>query len=458
MTQNTDINSNIQLLIVDDELIVRESLGNWLKEEGYSVDSADNGHSALKKMNSKKYDLIVADFKMPGMDGIQLLQESKKIDPELQVLVMTAYASVDTAVQAMKQGAFDYIVKPFDPENVTQIIRRALKFKMLEKENILLKKELEKKYGIDEIIGKSKKMETIFDLIRTVADSEAVIMIRGESGTGKELIAKAIHANSKRKYGPLVALSCGALPETLLESELFGYEKGAFTGAQYSRKGRIEMADGGTLFLDEIGDISAKTQVDLLRVLQEKTIHHLGSSKPIKIDARIVSATNRDLEKAVKTGSFREDLYYRLNVVTINVPPLRDRTEDIPLLLNHFLKKFTIENSRNIKGFSGEAMEMLFAYPWPGNVRELENVVEHAVVVCKNEKITPGNLPDNIRQEINITEEEFASTPKSLEDSERIHILKILEHNEWNISRTAKDLGIDRVTLYNKIKKYNIEK
>jgi DNA-binding NtrC family response regulator len=356
----------------------------------------------------------------------------------------------------MKQGAFDYIVKPFDPENVSQIIKRALKFKMLEKENILLRKELEKKYGIDEIIGKSKKMEEIFDLIRTVADSEAVVMIRGESGTGKELIARAIHANSKRKYGPLIALSCGALPETLLESELFGYEKGAFTGAQYSRKGRIEMADGGTLFLDEIGDISPKTQVDLLRVLQEKTVYHLGSTKPIKIDVRIVSATNRDLEKAVQDGTFREDLYYRLNVVTINVPPLRDRKEDIPLLTNHFLKKFTIENAKKIDGFSGETMEMLIAYHWPGNVRELENVVEHAVVVCKTNEITPGNLPETLRREPQQTEP--APPAKTLEDSEKRHIINILNENQWNISKSAKNLGIDRVTLYNKIKKYNIER
>jgi DNA-binding NtrC family response regulator len=458
MEQSNVITTNIQLLIVDDELIVRESLGNWLKEEGYSVDCADSGPDALEKMKKKQYDLIVADVKMPGMDGLQLLELCKKNDPELQVLVMTAYASVDTAVQAMKQGAFDYIVKPFDPDNVTQIIRRALKFKMLEKENILLRKELEKKYGIDEIIGKSKKMEEIFELIRTVADSEAVVMIRGESGTGKELIARAIHANSKRKYGPLIALSCGALPETLLESELFGYEKGAFTGAQYSRKGRIEMADGGTLFLDEIGDISPKTQVDLLRVLQEKTIHHLGSTKPIKIDVRIVSATNRDLEKEVKNGNFREDLYYRLNVVTINVPPLRDRTEDIPLLVNHFLKKFSIENSKKIDGFSHEALGMLMGYPWPGNVRELENVVEHAVVVCKNDEIMPGNLPDCVRQEIRKIKEENAAAPKSLEDAEKIHIMKILEQNDGNVSKSAKELGIDRVTLYNKIKKYNIQK
>jgi DNA-binding NtrC family response regulator len=454
-----NVNATIQILIVDDELIVRESLGNWLKEEGYSVDTSDSGLAALEKIQSKGCDLVVADVKMPGMDGIELLERCKKIDPDLQVLVMTAYASIDTAVRAMKKGAFDYIVKPFNPEDVSQIIQRALKFKMLEKENILLRKELEKKYGIDEIIGKSKKMQEVFDLIRTVAESEAVVMVRGESGTGKELIARAIHSNSKRKYGPLIALSCGALPETLLESELFGYEKGAFTGANYSRKGRIEMADGGTLFLDEIGDISPKTQVDLLRVLQEKTIYHLGSSKPTKVDVRIISATNRDLEKAIKDGTFREDLYYRLNVVTINVPPLRERKEDIPLLANHFFKKFVVVNSKKITGISSEVMDMLIDYHWPGNVRELENVIEHAVVVCKNNEITPGDLPNTLKMSIREKENLPGSNAAiTLEDLEKKHIKEVLNRNKGNISKSAKNLGIDRVTLYNKIKKHEIEK
>jgi DNA-binding NtrC family response regulator len=451
--------SNIRILIVDDELIVRESLGNWLKEEGYSVDTSDNGMDALEKIKSQGRDLVIADVKMPGMDGIELLERCKKVDPDLQVLVMTAYASIDTAVQAMKKGAFDYIVKPFNPEDVTRIIQRALKFKMLEQENILLKKVLEKKYGIDEIIGKSKKMEEVFELIRTVAESEVVVMIRGESGTGKELIARAIHANSKRKYGPLIALSCGALPDTLLESELFGYERGAFTGAQFSRKGRIEMADGGTLFLDEIGDISPKTQVDLLRVLQEKIVYHLGSSTPTKVDVRIISATNRDLEKAIQDGTFREDLYYRLNVVTINIPPLRDRKEDIPLLANHFFKKFVVVNSKKIIGISGEAMDMLTDYHWPGNVRELENVIEHAVVVCKNNEITPGDLPNTVKESARVKAASHGpSSPKTLEVLEKQHIMEVLDRNKGNISKSAKDLGIDRVTLYNKIKKYEIEK
>jgi DNA-binding NtrC family response regulator len=444
----------IRILVVDDEFIVRESMGNWLKEEGYLVETSDSASEALKKIKLKNCDLAVVDIKMPGMDGIELLQESKKIDPDLPIVVMTAYASVDTAVQAMKEGAFDYIVKPFSPENVSQVVKKALKFKMLEKENLLLRKELEKKHGFDEIIGKSKKMEEVFQLIRTVAESEAVVMIRGESGTGKELVARAIHANSKRKYGPLVALSCGALPESLLESELFGYEKGAFTGAQYSRKGRLEMADGGTLFLDEIGDISPKTQVDLLRVLQEKVVYHLGSTKPIKIDVRIVSATNRNLEEAISKGTFREDLYYRLNVVTINLPPLRERKEDIPLLANHFFHKFLIVNAKKIDGISGEAMEILINYRWPGNIRELENVIERSVVVSKTNEIIPPDLPETLRQGII----ETGTSPRTLYESEKKHIIKILDENEGNISKTAKDLGIDRVTLYNKIKKYNIEK
>ncbi|MCK5055826.1 MAG: sigma-54-dependent Fis family transcriptional regulator [Candidatus Aminicenantes bacterium] len=446
------LEDKIYILIVDDDMIVRESMSNWLKEEGYAVDTSEDGLSGLEKIKTNNYDLAVVDIKMPGMDGIELLKLSKEIYPDLPILVMTAYASVDTAVQAMKDGAFDYIVKPFDPENVSHIIRRSVKFKRLEKENILLRKELEKKYGFDEIIGKSKEMEEVFELIRTIADSEAVVMIRGESGTGKELIARAIHANSKRKYGPLVALSCGALPDSLLESELFGYEKGAFTGANYSRKGRIEMANGGSLFLDEIGDISPKTQVDLLRVLQDRIIYRLGSTKPVNVDIRVISATHRNLEEAIREGAFREDLYYRLNVVTINVPPLRDKKEDIPLLANHFLHKFVLANSKKVEGISGEAMEILIRYNWPGNIRELENVIERAVVICKNNEIVPDDLSEVIKKSSNDT------IPRTLDESEKQHVTRILNENNWNIKKSAEELGIDRATLYNKIKKYEIEK
>ena len=446
-------NSEISILVVDDELIVRQSLSNWLMEEGYRVDTAINGKDACEKIKEKDYDLVLADIKMPEMDGIQLLEFGKKYDPDLQFIVMTAYASIDTAVKAMKEGAFDYIVKPVDPEKVSHTIQMSLKFKMLEKENLILRRELEKKYGIEEIIGKSKKMEDIFELIRTVAESESVIMIRGESGTGKELIAKAIHAHSKRKYGPFIALNCGSLPETLLESELFGYEKGAFTGAQFSRKGRIEMAQSGTLFLDEIGDISQKTQIDLLRVLQERIIYKLGSNEPLKIDVRIISATNRDLEKAIREGDFREDLYYRMNVITINVPPLRERTEDIPLLVNYFLNKNIVESRKQISGVSGEAMVRLLAYAWPGNVRELENVIERAVVISKTQELSLDDFPDTIKNNNPLENKVGDADEISLEDQEKVHIMKILEKNDWNISRSAKDLEIDRTTLYNKMKK-----
>ncbi len=453
---STSENSGISILVADDEMIVRQSLSNWLMAEGYSVETAENGQDAYNKLRNKNYDLILADIKMPEMDGIELLEKSKKYDPELQFIVMTAYASVDTAVTAIKEGAFDYIVKPVDPENVSLVIKRSLKFKLLEKENLMLKKELEKKYGMDEIIGKSKKMEDIFDLIRTVADADSVVMIRGESGTGKELIAKAIHAHSKRKYGPFIAINCGSLPETLLESELFGYEKGAFTGAQSRRKGRIEMAQTGTLFLDEIGDISQKTQVDLLRVLQERTIYRLGSTEPVEIDVRIISATNRDLEAEITKGNFREDLYYRLNVISIEVPPLRERRDDIPLLVNYYLNKNLMENRKQISSVSKDAMKKLVAYSWPGNVRELENVIERAVVISKNEELCCNDLPDTLLNH-SITIQKENEEVVSLSDRERSYILEALEENKWNISQTSKKLEIDRTTLYNKMKKYKIE-
>ncbi|MDY6968087.1 MAG: sigma-54 dependent transcriptional regulator [Spirochaetota bacterium] len=445
---------NFCLLIVDDELIARESLSNWLREEGYQVKTSDNGWDALEMIKSHCCDLAVVDMKMPGMNGMELLQKSKEIDPSLPILIMTAYASIDTAVQAMKKGAYDYIVKPLDPENVSQVIERALKLKILEQENLHLHRELEKKYKFEEIIGKSKKMQEIFELVRSVAETDVVVMIRGESGTGKELIAKAIHINSKRKNGPLIDLSCGALPENLLESELFGYEKGAFTGAQQTRKGKIEMANGGTLFLDEIGDISSKTQMNLLRVLQEKNFYRIGSNKSVNVDIRVISATNRDLEEAVRNGIFREDLYYRLNVVDIYLPPLRERKSDIPLLADHFLQKYKRTSTKKIESISGEAMEALISYSWPGNVRELENIIERAIVIGKSDEIILEDLPINIQNGADETQ----SSSRTLANIEKKHIVKILHENNWNISKSAHELNIDRVTLYNKIRKYKIER
>ena len=365
---------------------------------------------------------------------------------------MTAYATVDTAVQAMKEGAFDYLVKPFDPDEVEILIKKIVKHKELILENILLRKKLEEREQFDEIIGKSDAMQLIFELIKRVAPTDSTVLITGESGTGKELIAQAIHGNSERCYMPLIAVSCGALPESLLESELFGYEKGAFSGAEHTKKGRFEMADKGTLFLDEIGDISLKTQVDLLMVLQRKEFRRLGGQEEIKVDVRILAATNQDLKKAISENRFREDLFYRLNVISIHVPPLRERKDDIPLLVKAFIRRYCLEMNRELVKIAPSALKLLMYYDWPGNVRELENVIERALVIGRSKEIVTDDLPFS-RKDIGA-----AQMPKSLKLMERIHIKGILEETNWNISKTARLLEVDRQTLYNKIAKYKIEK
>ena len=443
-----------RILIVDDEQIVRESLTNWLKEESYLVEAAENGTLALEKIRQIPFQVVLLDLKMPGMDGIQVLTELKKDFPDIEVIIMTAYGSVNTAVEAIKAGAYDYIVKPFDPEEVALLIKKILEHKNLVLENILLRQKLEDKYEFEDLIGKSAVMQQVFELIRNVAPTQATVLITGESGTGKELVAKAIHAISPRRYEPFIALSCGALPDTLLESELFGYEKGAFTGAAHTKKGRFEMADGGTLFLDEVGDISLKTQIDLLRVLQEKAFRRLGGTEMIKVDVRIISATNRDLAQAITQGIFRSDLFYRLNVVGLHLPSLRERREDIPLLAKHFLRRYAIEINKKIERLAPAALELLMEYNWPGNVRELENAIERAVVISPGHELaakdftflqpSPGFLNE--------------PSSRNLQELEKQHIQRILEENHWNISKTAVDLGIDRVTLYNKIKKYGFER
>jgi DNA-binding NtrC family response regulator len=443
-----------KILIVDDEQIVRESLTNWLKEDGYQVDAAGDGPEALSKIRSFPYHIVLLDLKMPGMDGIQVLQEIKKDFPDTEVILMTAYGSVHTAVEAIRAGAYDYIVKPFDPEEVGLLIKKILEHKNLVMENLLLRQKLEERYEFEDLIGKSAPMQQVFELIRQVAPTQATVLITGESGTGKELVAKAIHAISPRKFEPFIPLSCGALPDTLLESELFGYEKGAFTGAQHTKKGRFEMADGGTLFLDEIGEISLKTQIDLLRVLQEKSFRRLGGTDVIKVDVRIISATNRNLQEAIAQGVFRSDLYYRLNVVTVLLPPLRERREDIPLLAKHFLKRYAIEINKKIERLNAAALEQLMAYNWPGNVRELENAIERAVVISSGHELTPADFA--FLQASPGAPTGYSS--KNLQELEKQHIQKILEENRWNISKSAADLGIDRVTLYNKIKKYGFER
>jgi DNA-binding NtrC family response regulator len=443
-----------KILIVDDEQIVRESLTNWLKEESYQVEAAENGPMALEKIRQFPFQVVLLDLKMPGMDGIQVLAEIKKEFPDIEVIIMTAYGSVNTAVEAIKAGAYDYIVKPFDPEEVALLIKKILEHKNLILENILLRQQLEEKYEFEDLIGKGPAMQQVFELIRNVAPTQATVLITGESGTGKELVAKAIHAISPRRYEPFIALSCGALPDTLLESELFGYEKGAFTGAAHTKKGRFEMADGGTLFLDEVGEISLKTQIDLLRVLQEKAFRRLGGTELIKVDVRIISATNRDLQQAITQGIFRPDLFYRLNVVGLQLPPLRDRLEDIPLLAKHFLRRYAIEINKKIERLAPSALELLMAYNWPGNVRELENAIERAVVISPGHELAAKDFAFLLPRQGPAPE----PAARNLQEMEKQHIQRILEENHWNISKTAVDLGIDRVTLYNKIKKYGFER
>jgi len=441
-----------RILVVDDEWAMQEALRDWLKEDGYEVGLASSGEEAMVQAKQKNWEVILLDLKMPGMDGLEALKRLKEVNPEAEILMMTAYATVDTAVQAMKEGAFDYLVKPFDPDEVEMQIKKIVQHKDLVLENLLLRKTLEEKFQYDEIIGKSDAMQEIFGMISRVAPTDSTVLITGESGTGKELIAQAIHANSQRSYMPFIAISCGALPDALLESELFGYEKGAFTGATHAKRGRFEMADGGTLFLDEIGDISLKTQVGLLRVLEQKEISRLGSEQTTKVDVRILAATNRDLKQAIQEKRFREDLYYRLNVISIHIPPLIERTEDIPLLVETFIRKCCAEMNKEEKKVAPSALKLLMEYDWPGNVRELENVIERALVIGQAREILPDDLPFS-RRPLRPTE-----LPKSLKLMEKIHIERVLKENDWNISKAARELEIDRQTLYNKMQKYEINK
>jgi len=443
--------SNIGILVVDDELIVRESLTKWFREDGFRSEAAESAAAALKKLQNGPWHILLVDIKMPGMDGVELLKRVREYKPEIVVIMITAFASVDTAVKALKSGAYDYVTKPIDPDYLDHLIGKVLNERQLALENVRLKSTVDLMSENGEIIGESPAMKETLSLIRSVASNDTTVMIRGESGTGKELVARAIHDMSKRRYFPLVVVNCGAMTETLLESELFGHERGAFTGAQYRRKGKLELADGGSLFLDEIGNIDAKTQMDLLRVIETRQFMRVGGSETIRSDFRVICATNRDLESAVKEGTFREDLYYRLNVFTIPLPPLRSRRTDILPLAKHFLKKYAVEMNRNVDSFSQEAMDVLVEYDWPGNVRELENAIERALVLC------PGNIIEKEHLPVQ------ASTPvsvagKRLEDVEREHVRRILDENGWNISRSAKVLNIDRATLYHKIEKCNIKR
>jgi DNA-binding NtrC family response regulator len=442
-------NNPVRILICDDEPSVRESLSCWFREEGYAVDVAVSGRDALEQLAHASWDIYLIDIKMPGMDGLELQRKIKAADASATIILMTAFASVETAVEAMKQGAYDYVVKPIDPDDLEHLVHNAVERRELVSENLRLREKIDEISQFHEIIGKSSAMQRVLEQVTLVSQTDTTILIRGESGTGKELIARAIHADSpRRRYLPIVVVNCGALSEGVLESELFGHEKGAFTGAQYRRKGKFEMADGGTLFLDEIGDISLKTQIDLLRVLEEKTITRVGGNQSIPVDFRLIAATNRNLESMVTQGTFREDLYYRLNVFAITLAPLRDHRDDIPLLVEHFIKKHSSAMNKHVSGASTEALRLLKVHDWPGNARELQNAIERAVLVCRGTEIQACDLP------IQFHDNKPLANSKSLSALEAQHIKRVLDETGWNISQAARWLEIDRVTLYNKINKY----
>ncbi len=446
------------VLVIDDKPNIREVLSGILSEEGYKVKTCGNAEEALENIGEILPDIVVTDLKMPKLDGLELMKGIRDIDCNIPVILITAYGTVSSAVQAIKEGAYDYLTKPIDYDRLKILIKRALNERRISEENIYLKQELEEKYSLDNnVIGKSNVMRKVFNLVNTVASSSSNILILGESGTGKELIARAIYYGSLRKDKQLVVVDCSALPEGLLESELFGHEKGAFTGAVDKKRGRIELANRGTLFLDEIGEMTPKIQAKLLRVLQEKLFVRVGGLKPIEVDFRLIASTNLDLKKEIKEGSFRSDLYYRLNVITIKIPPLRERKEDIPLLIDFFLRKFCTQEGNSVKPVTPEVMDCLINYDWPGNVRELENCIERLVVVCKSDLIKLEYLTEEFivkdygKKPFIVLNENY-----SLSEIEKQVVIKTLEKANWNKSLAAKLLNIDRKALYNRIKKYNI--
>jgi len=460
--------SHPRILVIDDEMIVCESCQRILEEEGYEVETALGGKEAFEKMRGDPFDIVITDLKMPGIDGMEVLKTFRKEYPNTVVIMITGFSTVETAVEAMKLGAFDYIPKPFTPDEVSIVVKKAIEQKSLLLENIYLRKELQEKYGFENIVGKSKKMQEIYRIIAKVAPTDSTVLIYGQSGTGKELIARAIHFNSPRKEKQFVPVDCAVLSENLLESELFGHIKGSFTGAITTKPGLFEVADGGTVFLDEIGNISLAIQAKLLRVLQEREFTPVGGTKAKKVDIRLIAATNKDLEKMIKEGTFREDLYYRLNIVPLFLPPLKERTEDILLLAIHFLKKYSEEMGKAIKGFSPEAMERLMKYQWPGNVRELENVIERTVVMMDEEMVRMDHLILPGQQEggrpnepVPETSEELKEVKKKLrekavEEVERAFVLNALERNQWNVTRAAEEVGMQRPNFQALMKKYNL--
>lgn len=454
-----------KILIVDDDSKILDVIASVLRDGGYTVATAANGTKAIRSIDTESYDLVITDLKMPEVDGMMVLKHVVDRSPDTMCIILTGYGTIEGAVEAIKAGAFHYITKPVKSAEIMTVVEKALKYKLLERENILLRQQLRKKYRFENFVGDSKPIQEVFELIEKVADTDSTILITGESGTGKELIAKAIHYNSRRRDNLMVVINCGAIPEELLESELFGHEKGAFTGAHKARMGRFELANGGTIFLDEIGDMSPNLQVKLLRVLQEQQFERVGSTKTIAVDIRVIAATNQDLFSAVNKATFREDLYYRLNVIPINVPPLRERRSDTPLLVDFFIKKFTKEKEKNIKGFTQESMDTLFQYDWPGNVRELENLVERVIILSDSEEIGLDDIPESIRQRAKRMESFEVAMPKgdipfdhAVEEYEKKLILQALEETNWVKTKAAKLLKINRTTLIEKMKKKNLQK
>jgi len=445
------------IMVVDDEEVMRESLAAWLREDGYTVDTAESGKEAIDKARAREYAICFVDLKMPGgYDGIETMMEIRTLRPDASIIIVTAYATVDTAITAMKEGAQEYIVKPCNPEEISLLVSRIIKIKNLQRENSILRKRLSRQYSFCDIISKNPKMGEIFTLVREVSSLRSTVLIQGESGTGKEMIARAIHYSGDRAARPFVGVSCAALTESLLESELFGHEKGSFTGATGQKKGKFELAEGGTIFLDEIGDISPKLQMNLLRVLQERTFYRVGGTEQISVDVRVIAATNRDLEKAVRDGAFRDDLFYRLNVINIHLPALRERKEDIPLLVRAFIEQLGPELGRDVSEVSEGALKVLLNHQWPGNVRELENAVERAIVTCKTKVLAEedfafiGTVHPVVQQEWQLPDD------LTLDDLTNRAITTTLQRTHGNIKEAAAILGVDRSTLYDRIKKYNL--
>ena len=447
-----------KIMVVDDEESMCKFMQIMLEREGYKAIASQDSKIALERIKKEDYDLVIADLLMPEMSGLELLSKAKSINPDLNFIMMTAFASVDTAVEALKNGAFDYITKPFQVDEIKIAIKKCLDQKKITSENIRLKKELEKKFDFDCFIGNSPEIVKLKKMAEKVAGSDSTVLIEGESGTGKELVAKAIHYHSQREAKTFVTINCAALPESLLESELFGHVKGSFTGAVKDKDGLFKVADGGTFFLDEVGMTSPSIQVKLLRALEEKEVTPVGGTTPIKVDVRLIAATNADLEQEVKLGNFRPDLYYRLNVISIKIPPLRGRKDDIKLLTSYFIKRYCQKMGIENKTISDETMNFLISYKWPGNVRELENTIEHAVLLAKGHQITMEDLPEKIKESspLELVTDTRPSTP-TLESIEKAYIYWVLSQTGWQKSKAASILGIDSSTLYRKIEKYQLK-